>query len=87
MVPAEYAYMRIMQDRGIQLVFHPPPFQLNGTRYHPDFYCEQTGEYIEVSGTRQGFQQNKAKYALFRATYPTLTLKIVRPDGQEIQTT
>jgi len=88
MTPAEYAFSRIMEDRGVTLTFIGKAgrrlFPLNGTNYTPDFYDPTTETYFKVSGTRQAYHKNKEKYAMFRATYPTLTLKIVRPDGQEI---
>ena len=88
LTPAEYAYQRIMQDRGVMLTplnQHTRMFPLNGTSYTPDFYDGKSKTYIEVSGTRQGYCANKKKYAMFRAAYPALTLKIVKPDGSEIE--
>lgn len=87
MTGAEYAFFRIMQDQGHQLIF----VGVNGTRfkvgatYRPDFMSSDRKLYYEVCGTRQAYHANKEKYALFRQTYPDLSLKIVKPDGQEIQ--
>ena len=86
MTPAEYAFMRIMADRGIRLTFigrNGKRFFLNGTHYRPDFQ-QDPHTYIEVCGTRQAYHANKAKWALFRTHYPMLSLKVVRPDGTEI---
>lgn len=88
MTAAEYAFFRIMQDKGIHLIFLEPSsrhFKFNGTCYTPDFKTKNDRTYYEVCGTRQAYHANKHKYAMFRATYPTLTLKIVRPDGEELQ--
>lgn len=85
MTPAEFAFSEIMKQRGVFLAFIGLPcrrmFKLDGTSYTPDFKDEKTGEYYEVCGTRQAFNANKGKYLLFRATYPHLTLNIVKPDG------
>jgi len=88
MTAAEFAFQTIMGRKGVRLKWigkNGTRFALNGTTYRPDFHCVGTRTYYEVAGTRQAYHANKEKYAMFRATYPNLTLKVVRPDGQEIQ--
>lgn len=87
LTPAEYAFSRIMADRGVQLQFigrNGTRFSLNTSTYRPDFFDPRQGIYYEVSGSRQAFHANKEKYAKFRKMYPDLPLMIVKPDGTEI---
>ena len=87
MTPAEYAFSRIAKDQGRDLTFLEPSsrlFRFNGECYTPDFFEAATNTYIEVTGTRQAYHANKAKYHRFRNAYPAFTLKIVKPDGTDI---
>ena len=65
-------------------IFHPASFRLNGTTYSPDFYDEHRNVFIEVSGSRQAYFQNKAKYQQFRETFPKINFEIRNPDGEII---
>lgn len=62
--------------------YQPANFHLNGTDYMPDFYDRETDIWIEVSGSRQAYHQNKKKYQLFRALFPGLKLEIRHPSGK-----
>jgi len=89
---AEYAFYRIMQDRGIQLDFLPQGgpnglFHLHRGSYTPDFLDSENHVYYEVSGSRQALEQNKHKYLEARQKYPEIILKIVTPDGTEVDLT
>jgi hypothetical protein len=68
----------VTEDEQNTYIEHPAVFCLSdGTKYTPDFYCIETDEFIEVSGTRQAHAQNKGKYERFRADYPNLKFRIV----------
>ena len=60
-------------------------FKLAGYSYTPDFRNAEGTVFYEVIGTRQAFHANKHKYIAFRSAYPSLTLKIVKPDGTNIK--
>lgn len=88
MLPAEYAFYSIMQQRRLTLKYvgrngdwFPLP---GGTHYRPDFRNLEGTVFYEVAGTRQAYYANKSKYLEFREAYPSLCLVVVRPDGTEI---
>lgn len=85
---AEYAFYRIMQDCGVELDYLSQGvsglFALHRGCYTPDFYNAVTHIYYEVSGSRQALEANKHKYYEMRQKYPDVMLKIVAPDGTEI---
>lgn len=84
---SEFTFKTLMERKGIRVEWigrNGTRFQLNGTTYRPDFKVVGTQEYVEVVGTRQSFFAQRRKYQMFRALYPHLTLKIVKPDGSEI---
>ena len=60
----------------------PAVFYLGKTKYTPDFYDGERNVFIEVSGSRQAYHQNKAKYELFKKTFPKIKLEIRTPDGE-----
>lgn len=58
--------------------YHPAWFHLSsGTKYMPDFYCKEDDTYIEVSGTKQAYHDNKKKYRQFVLDYPNVKFKII----------
>ena len=61
---------------------HPASFRLDGTTYSPDFYDGERNVWIEVSGTRQAYHNNKEKYKLFRESFPNLNFEIRKPSGE-----
>lgn len=62
--------------------YEPITFRFDGIKYRPDFYDKKRNVYIEVAGTRQAYNANKAKYILFRKSFPDLTLEIRKPSGE-----
>lgn len=59
----EEEFLERMQNLGIKTERCRHVFLLKGgVKYTPDFYIPIVNTYIEVIGTRQAFQQNKAKY-------------------------
>ncbi len=60
---------------------YPAAFQLNGTKYTPDFYDGRRRIFIEVVGTRQAFHYQKEKYELFREMYPFVPLEFRTSEG------
>ena len=60
----------------------PALFHLGSDKYTPDFYDGERNVFIEVSGSRQAYHQNKAKYELFRTIFPKIKLEIRTPDGK-----
>ena len=64
--------------------YHPVIFRLNGCNYEPDFYDGERNVFIEVSGTRQAFYQNREKYRLFTKNFPLINLEIRRVNGDLI---
>ena len=59
----------------------PASFRLNGVNYNPDFYDGERNTFIEVSGSRQAYHENKDKYAKFRKLFPKIAFEIRRSDG------
>jgi hypothetical protein len=57
-------------------------FKLNSEKYTPDFYDQERNVFIEVSGTKQAYQQSKHKYELFRDLYPNISFEIRKPTGE-----
>jgi len=68
-------------------IYQPALFRLNGYRYTPDFYDGEREVFIEVSGTRQAFYNNREKYRLFIKTFPGIKFEIRRPNGDLIPLT
>lgn len=60
----------------------PAMFRLNGENYNPDFYDGERNVFIEVTGSRQAYEQNKHKYALMKTLFPKIKFEIRTPDGQ-----
>jgi hypothetical protein len=74
---AELAFIRLFPD--LTLRYEPETFYLsNGTKYVPDFYCEESEAFIEIIGTRQAYYNNRHKYELFRREYFPLVMVVVR---------
>lgn len=88
MTTAEFAFQVLMERQGVEVIRlngHTRLFPLPGTTYTPDF-SDPTGTiFYEVIATRQAYSANQDKYAMFRATYPNLTLTIVKPDGSPVE--
>lgn len=61
--------------------FQPAIFRLEQDRYTPDFYDGERNVFIEVSGTRQAYHQNKTKYELFKRLYPKINFEVRNTDG------
>ena len=61
--------------------YEPSTFHVNGEKYTPDFYDGKRDVFIEVTGTRQAYHQNKHKYDLFVKLYSNLNFEIRTPDG------
>lgn len=59
----------------------PARFSFNGLSYQPDFYDGERNVFIEVSGTRQAFHQNKEKYTKFKLYFPKIKLEVRYADG------
>jgi hypothetical protein len=74
---------------GCNLVFWPGRYMVrNGNSgplrtYIPDFFCERTQMFYEVSGSRQAYHFNKWKYKSFAERYKQYKFKVVRCDGTE----
>lgn len=60
---------------------HPCIFRLEGCNYEPDFYDGERNVFIEVVGSKQALQQNKAKYYLFRRMYPKIAFEVRYSNG------
>jgi len=65
--------------------YHPATFHLDGTTYSPDFYDADRNVWIEVSATRQAYDQGKRKYDLFQKLYPLLNFEIRSPTGELLE--
>jgi len=63
-------------------IHHPAMFNLAEKKYTPDFYDGERNVFIEISGTRQAYHQNKDKYQLFRKLFPKLLFEIRKPSGE-----
>ena len=68
-------------------IYNPAMFHMGDAKYSPDFYDGETGAFIEVVGTRQAYHLNKAKYELFRKTYPSIKFEIRHKDGSLLDET
>lgn len=65
-------------------IYHPAFFKMDGESYSPDFYDAEKNVFIEVSGSRQAYHQNKEKYEKFKRYYPQLKFEIRNPNGDLI---
>lgn len=85
---AEYAFYRIMQDKGTQLDFLKQGvsglFQLRRGCYTPDFYDPNSSIYYEVVGSRQRLALLKPKFTEAVLRYSDVCFKLVYPNGTEI---
>jgi len=68
-------------------ISQPAVFRMDNIKYIPDFYDGNRNVFIEVAGTRQAYHYNKAKYALFRKTYPLISFEIRFPSGEILDET
>lgn len=88
--------MRILIDREFEFVRnffshdewirHPCVLRLsdNGSRYEPDFYDAKRNVFIEVAGTRQGWDQRKDKLESAMKRYPKLNFEARKVSGEQI---
>lgn len=65
-------------------IHQPAIFNLNGRKYTPDFYDIVRNVFIEVSGSRQAYFQNKDKYAMFQKYFPQINFEVRSPSGEII---
>lgn len=65
-------------------IYQPANFRVNNHRYTPDFYDGERDVFIEVSGTRQAFYQNRDKYHAFIEAYPKIKFEIRKANGKLI---
>ena len=83
--PGEYAFFRIMQDRGVYLEYLTQSvnglFKLHRGCYTPDFHDKLNDIYYEVSSSRQALARGLSKYIEMRRKYPKIKLMVVKPDG------
>lgn len=88
MRPGEYAFFRIMQDKGVTLEYLTQSvsglFKLHRGCYTPDFYDRIHNIHYEVSSSRQAFSQGCTKYLEMQRKHPHIKLVVVKPDGTEI---
>jgi hypothetical protein len=67
-------------------VHHPCSFRLSNMSYTPDFYDKRRNVFIEVSGTRQAYHQNKLKYQLLTQEFPAINFEIRKVNGLLLRT-
>lgn len=84
----ESEFLAVKEAEGKTLIAQPATFILPHPylTYRPDFYCVEENCFYEVAGTRQAYSQGKDKYAAFKAQYPRVKFKIVKPDASIYQT-
>lgn len=63
-------------------IYQPASFRFDNELYSPDFYDGKRNVFIEVSGTRQAYHDNKEKYNKFRNTFPKIALEIRKSNGE-----
>ena len=84
----EHEFFCYMRKIGVSLIYLRQgvsgKFKLRRGCYTPDFYDETHRVYYEVAGSRQALQVGTPKYREMKIKYPHIVLKIVRPDGTEI---
>jgi len=59
-------------------------FKSDGISYTPDFYDGERDTFIELVGSRQGYDQRKQKIEWFKETFPKISLEIRTPNGELI---
>ena len=80
----EQVFLDAIADKSKTYIYHPYRFYFeDGTNYMPDFYCKEDNSYIEVSGTRQAYQNNKHKYLKMNHELPHVNFQVVRLDKSE----
>lgn len=70
-----------------EFVYQPCTFDLNYTKYTPDFYDASFNVFYEIIGTRQRFEQLKEKIKTFRELFPQIKLEICLRDGSPYHST
>ena len=66
---------RLYTYLGVQWVYAPTSFDLNGQTYTPDFYLPEYDTYIEIKNFWWKYSVERDKK--FRKLYPTLKLEII----------
>lgn len=62
-------------------IYQPAIFNLGELNYTPDFYDGNRNIFIEVTGSRQAYNQNKEKYKLMSKIFPMIKLELRKPNG------
>lgn len=83
---AEMAFIKAYFNH-MNWVHQPANFRLNGCNYAPDFYDGERNVFIEVSGTRQAYHDNKNKYEMFFKAFPKLSLEVRKSNGELLTST
>lgn len=80
----ELLFLHTIADKNKTYIYHPQWFYFkNGTKYMPDFYCENDNTFIEISGTKQAYHFNKHKYEKMKCEFPHINFRIIRLDKTE----
>ena len=66
-------------------IYQPACFHLGNSNYTPDFYDQKRNVFIEVSGTKQAYHDNKIKYEKFKEMFPGVKFEIRYTDGEMIE--
>lgn len=84
---SERAFAEVMAERGIELSYPAPRFVLAslGTTYRPDYESPSEGVFYEVIASSGAYGHNRHKYEALKVEHPTITLRIVTPDGEPYQ--
>lgn len=74
----EQIFIDNFADRSKTYIYQSRWFRFkNGTKYQPDFYCIEDNTFIEVIGSKQAFNSNKAKYLLMQKEYSEIKLEFI----------
>lgn len=77
---SEKQFAEILERRGSTYIYQPKDSRLSGINYTPDFYIWTIDTFYEIIGSRQAFNQNRAKVL---AAKDIVCLKIIKPDGAD----
>ena len=75
----EQQFARWLESRNRPYIYHPCYIRLGLDKYQPDFLLTDTGEYIEVVGSRQAFHTNRWK--IEKAQQAGFKILLFKPNG------
>jgi predicted nuclease of restriction endonuclease-like RecB superfamily len=71
----EIKYAQYLDSKNIKWLYESKTFDLGNSTYTPDFYLQETDEYIEIKGWWR--DDAKLKFRLFKQKYPNIKIEVI----------